>query len=182
MKIQGGSKLTWVIYNIFRLIPMAIFTLPFFIFYLIESKTKAKKTAYADNKKYWDSIASLADLQKFAFGRYKYHYDLGWGLMDHDSSKYEWNLVFGDCDDIALYTERKLKSFGYDAIRIGLIGKENGLPAMHFDCLFIDKATSDWCLFNYGDIIRGSDEKELFLRYGSSWSTFKNAKYTKCII
>lgn|SRR5574344_974663 len=176
MKVKS-NKFVWILFNVLRIIPASLFSGFFFILYFILSKIKKDK--YNENKKKWDSISNIDDLKAFAINDFKYKYDFGFGLMDHDSSIYEWVLAYGDCDDIALYAKKKiLKMEGYDACRIGLIWVSQKKLVLHFDCMFKNKEGMLY-LFNYGRILSAKTEDELIKSFSEKYKA-KNLKYCKC--
>ena len=96
------------------------------------------------------------------------------GMLDHENSKLEFFQKFGDCDDVSLYSCKKLKELGYEAKRVWMSGK---IPFMsfHFDCL-VKLGENNYMLFNYGRFVYGKDLEDCMKKLGDSWSLFKDAK------
>jgi hypothetical protein len=148
----------------------------------------AKKT-YIFGKKAYDRISTLGELVNWSKVTYRYIYDdfgrgflnkdklRGW--LDHDGSKFEFFTRGGaDCDGLSLMVKRKLLQLGYEAVRVNMIAK-NDIKSGHFDCLFIDKDTGKYCLFNYGTIRYGDSVQDVFKSFGSFWFTYENVYYFK---
>lgn len=185
---KRDSVLLWILFNVLRLIPIALFSIPFFIFYAL--KALFNRSTFLSKKELWDMAydkdASIFKLISFAKISYKYKYDFGKGFCDHDSSYFEWIMAYGDCDDMALYAKKALKNRGYEAIRIGLLGHDaKHHLALHFDCMYkcMDGVDVKYCLFNYGNIVSGSTPKEALMNLGNVWAVFSydTTKYCKCL-
>ena len=95
------------------------------------------------------------------------------GILDHDNSEVEFFTIFGDCDDQAYYSKKKLKELGYKPIRYIMCPKLFS-KNYHFDCLF--KIDGKYALFNYGSLIHGNTLKECFENLQSLWKG-KTGKY-----
>lgn len=194
-KFKQKSVIAWIIFNVLRLVPTVLFGAFFFLFYFFKWAVSDKKR-YNEKKLLWEKAKTDLESLRTFFGRhYEYKWDLGKGFFDHDSSIFEWIFGYGDCDDMGLYSKKALKSMGYEAYRIGLLGmskwkptsKHNLKPILHFDSLFVERDENKNIIkasvFNYGSVITASSIEEVIDKFSSSsWSTSFPKDHTKVCI
>jgi len=140
-----------------------------YVFMYMSQKTIRKR--YKSNKKSYDEIKTLEELQDWFRLKYRYSSDVWNGLADHDNSQLEFFIKFGDCDDMAFYAKKKLNELGYNTKRVYMMRwKYNG----HADCFFT--SNNEICLFNYGYIKKGNSLEECIAQLPRNYDLFKIEK------
>lgn len=141
---------------------------------------------YKDNLATYEEVFTMADLVNFFFSRYRYKWDGPKGLFDHNNYKHEFFSTFGDCDDVARWSHKKLKEFGYKCCVVGFADLSAEPKFWHYDCMF---TVSDIAfLFNYGKCItlKGYDTKSAAAAmseiYGKNYKWNKGIKAWECRI
>lgn len=167
------------IHHFIRPIWSALFKGIYFIFSLFKLLNKKNREKYKTNKNFYNSIDCIETLQNFFRTVYNYEWD-GWrGLFDHDNSELEFLIDFGDCDDVATYSLKKMKLFKgiKKCFKVGLIGPR--INSWHYDTYF---ETDTGCyLFNYGIFIKGNSLKDCIDNI-SGWDLFPlgKTKFWRC--
>lgn len=121
----------------------AIYAAAYGLLFLFSQKHRVK---YYVNRARWNSITTLHGLQDYFQSNFKYKYDGPRGIIDHHNIGIEFFMHGGDCDDMAFWACKKLKSLGIPASVCFIYG--NGVKNWHFDCYIITLKR----FFNYGDL------------------------------
>ncbi len=160
-----NSRVIWFIHHFIRsLWSNYIFGLFFFLYYFFKTVFSRKtREIYKNNISLYNKILNVDELIYFFKNNYKYSYDLGRGAIDHDNSKYEFFYKFGDCDDMALFSNKKLRKMSKNEnitniSRVCIMGK--WLKNWHYDTLYAHKESFN--LFNYGNIKTASSVDNTF--------------------
>ena len=157
------------------------------IIYSFKLLNKNQKSKYEEHKKLWKSISTLSELVDFVKGIYIYKYDGPKGYIDHNNFEKEWLTEFGDCDDMAVWTCKKIKEIYSKELECCNVYGFADLSAKpkfwHYDCVYKFKGSNGYVLFNYGRLNKLKDLSELgdkmTLIYGKSYAINK-MKVWKC--
>lgn len=181
------SVFAWIVYNVLRFIPIILFSWIFYIVYYFKYLNKKKTGEYSVLLNRWlDACKDKESLISYFTRQYDYKYDLIGGFMDHDSGLHEWVIGNGDCDDMALYSKKVLKSLGYESYRIGIMWfPKYKLPILHFDCLTINRDDNgnviEARLFNYGNEIVSSSIEEVLYTLTGRYTNDRNTSTKICV-
>lgn len=162
-----------LLFIMLRLVANTVIGIPEFIFWFLKSRKNINR--YKENRKIWNSINTYDGLIAYFLNIYRYKYDLGRGLLDHDSSIFEWCLSGETCDDSAVYSKKKLKQLGLKPIKVGIYWWKKG-PNIHFDTYYIKD--NKYCLFNYGKIIESYTEDDMWYKFKKKWN-IQNESHVK---
>lgn len=101
------------------------------------------------------------------------------GLLDHDSTQFEYYIAWDDCDG-AKHIQRRLKEMKLGPVKIGMI-VGNNIKTWHYNCIYYDSDKQTFTLFNYGYFIE--DQHLRFILHdlckANNWD-FKKLKYWVC--
>jgi hypothetical protein len=148
-----------------------LFGFPIKCWYWFKYRT-ADRMPFA-RRAYWRDTTNIETLQGWFEHYYTYAADPAAGVIDHDNSQWEFFYRSGDCDDVAMFTAKKLATFdGVSGIKIILLARKDDATKGHFDCFYKVRQADNTVrhyLWNYGKPVAGTNVDDCVRNLATLW-------------